>query len=66
MLVRGEAVMESEGHRPERLAAGDTVLLPADLAATTIDLSPGAVMLQASTAGLGIAPDAPRAGERSA
>ncbi|MFM7797495.1 MAG: type I phosphomannose isomerase catalytic subunit [Planctomycetota bacterium] len=66
MLVRGEAVMESEGHRPERLAAGDTVLLPADLAATAIDLSPGAVMLQASTAGLGIAPDGPRAGERSA
>ena len=66
MLVRGEGVMQCEGHRPERLVAGDTVLLPAELVPTTIDLSPGAVMLQASTAGLGIPPDAPRAGERAA
>ena len=66
MLVQGEAVMQCEGHRPERLAAGDTVLLPADLVATTVDLSPGAVLLQASTAGLGVAPDGPRAGERTA
>ena len=66
MLVRGEGVMQCEGHRPERLVAGDTVLLPAELVPTTIDLSPGAVMLQASTAGLGIPPDAPRAGERVA
>jgi NADPH:quinone reductase-like Zn-dependent oxidoreductase len=27
MLVRGEAVMETNGHRPEHLRAGDTVLL---------------------------------------
>ena len=47
MLVRGEAVMESDGHRPEHLRAGDTVLLPADLVATTIDLAPESLLLRA-------------------
>lgn len=67
MLVRGEAVIESEGHRPEHLRAGDTVLLPAELVPTTIDLGPEAMLLRA------LAPDASRrmrdgnrAGERLA
>ena len=67
MLVRGEAVMESEGHRPEHLRAGDTVLMPADLVATTVDLGPESMLLRAS------APDPARrlrdgwrAGERRA
>jgi hypothetical protein len=47
MLVRGEAVMESDGHHPEHLRAGDTVLLPADLVPTTIDLAPESLLLRA-------------------
>lgn len=47
MLLQGEAVMESHGHRPEHLRAGDTVLLPADLVPTTLDLGPGAMLLRA-------------------
>ena len=46
MLVRGEAVMESEGHRPVHLRAGDTVLLPAELVPTTIDLAPESLLLR--------------------
>jgi len=46
MLVRGEAVMESEGHRPIHLRAGDTVLLPAELVPTTIDLAPESLLLR--------------------
>jgi len=47
MLVRGEAVMETIGHHPEHLSAGDTVLLPADLVPTTIDLGPESLLLRA-------------------
>ena len=50
MLLSGEAMLEADGHRPERLRAGDTVLLPADRARTTLDLSPQALMLRAATA----------------
>jgi mannose-6-phosphate isomerase len=46
MLVRGEAVMESEGHRPIHLRAGDTVLLPAELVPTTIDLAPESLLVR--------------------
>lgn len=60
MLVEGEGVIECAGHRAERLAAGDTVLLPADLAATTVDLAPGAMLLRAA-----VGCDSPRDGLRS-
>lgn len=65
MLTAGEGVLECSGHRPERLAAGDTVLLPADLAPTTIDLAPGALLLRASV-GCPSPRDGLRAGERLA
>ena len=48
MLVRGEAVIETEGHRAEHLAMGDTLLLPAELVPTTIDVAPGALLLRAT------------------
>jgi hypothetical protein len=38
--------MESEGHRPIHLRAGDTVLLPAELVPTTIDLAPESLLLR--------------------
>ena len=64
MLGRGEAVMEAEGHRAEHLNAGDTLLLPAARVKTTIDLSPGAMLVRASMpdAGRGVR-DGARAGE---
>jgi mannose-6-phosphate isomerase len=47
MLTAGEAVLETEGHRPERLRAGDTVLLPADLVPTALHLAPESMALLA-------------------
>ncbi len=65
MLLAGEAVLEAEGHRPEHLRAGDTVLLPADRVRTTVDLSPQALLIRASTADpMAGVRDGPRAGER--
>jgi mannose-6-phosphate isomerase len=67
MLGRGEAVMEAEGHRAEHLSAGDTVLLPAARVKTTVDLSPGAMLMRASMADAGRnVRDGMRAGEREA
>jgi mannose-6-phosphate isomerase len=67
MLGRGEAVMEAEGHRAEHLSAGDTVLLPAARVKTTVDLSPGALLVRASMADAGRnIRDGHRAGEREA
>lgn len=67
MLGRGEAVMEAEGHRAEHLSAGDTVLLPAARVRTTVDLSPGAMLVRAAMpdAGRGVR-DGARAGEKEA
>lgn len=48
MLTDGEAVLQARGHREERLRAGDTVLLPADLVPTELDLAPSARALLAS------------------
>ena len=64
MLTQGEGVIESEGHRAERLSAGDTVLLPADLVRTTIDLAPGALLLRAAAGGGTPPRDGQRPGER--
>lgn len=65
MLTAGEGMLQCDGHRPERLAAGDTVLLPADLAPTVVDLAPGSMLLRASV-GAPDFRDGPRAGERLA
>ncbi|MFM8873630.1 MAG: hypothetical protein ACKOJI_09820 [Phycisphaerales bacterium] len=67
MLGRGEAVMEAHGLRAEHLSAGDTVLLPAERVPTTVDLSPGAMLVRATMAdaGRGVR-DGMRAGEREA
>jgi mannose-6-phosphate isomerase len=65
MLTHGEGMIECEGHRAERLEPGDTVLLPADLAPTTIDLAAGAVLLRATVCGESPR-DGLRAGERLA
>jgi uncharacterized protein YjlB len=65
MLLSGEAVLEAAGHRAEHLRAGDTVMLPADRVPTTVDLSPQALLLRATTADpMGSQHDGPRAGER--
>lgn len=47
MLLRGEALMETKRHQRAYLRAGDTVLFPAQLVATTIALSPEALFLRA-------------------
>ena len=48
MLTSGEAVLHADGHRPERLVAGDTVLVPADRPRTALHLAPGSVALRAA------------------
>jgi mannose-6-phosphate isomerase len=48
MLLRGEAFVDPDGHRQERLAAGDTVLIPADCAPSMAHLDPSALLLVAS------------------
>lgn len=65
MLTQGEGMIECEGHHAERLSPGDTVLLPADLVPTTIDLAPGTVLLRATVGGESPR-DGLRAGERLA
>ena len=50
MMLRGEATMHAQGHREEQLRAGDTVLLPADCAAGTVRLEPGALLLLGAAA----------------
>jgi len=67
MLGRGEAIMQAAGHAKEHLRAGDTVLLPADRVATTVDLAPGALLIRASMPDAGrTLRDGPRAGEHLA
>ncbi len=48
MLTAGEATLVAAGHRPERLRAGDSVLLAAEVTRTTLHLDPGAVALRAA------------------
>jgi mannose-6-phosphate isomerase len=57
MLLSGEAICSAAGMPAARLAAGDTLLLPADRVATTVDLSTNALVLRA-------APAQPGAGHR--
>lgn len=54
MLLRGEAVLETEGHHRAYLRAGDTVLFPAQLVPTTLSLSPEALLVRASVPSPGV------------
>lgn len=48
MLLRGAGTLRATGHRDEPLAAGSTVLVPADCPAAAMHLDPGALLLFAS------------------
>lgn len=48
MLIRGEAVVETEGLKSWHMQAGTTLLLPAELVPTTVDLAPDSLVMRAT------------------